>query len=126
MEWVVSAIAIAVAFGSLAISLKLMKEQKALVEQYHKDQASLEKALDIVRKGSLGVGKRVLSVEAKLGKIAEAPAPTAGNEPSYLPYNHAMNLLEKGVKADELVAECHLTEAEADLLNLIHTHQKSG
>lgn len=126
MEWVVSAIAVVIAFVSLTISFKLMKDHKGLVEQYHKDQESLEKALDIVRKGSLGVGKRVLSVESKLGKIAEMPAPSAGNEPSYLPYNHAMNLLEKGVNPDELVAECHLTEAEADLLNLIHIHQKSG
>lgn len=126
MEWVVSAIAIAISFISLTISFKLMKEHKGLVEQYQKDQDSLEKALDIVRKGSLGVGKRVLNVESKLGKIAEMPAQAAGNEPSYLPYNHAMNLLEKGVNPDELVTECHLTEAEADLLNLIHTHQKSG
>lgn len=126
MELLVSAIAIAVAFVSLVISFKLMKDHKRLTEQLHKDQASLEQALDIVRKGSLGVGKRVLNVEAKLGQIAEMPASNAGNESSYLPYNHAMNLLEKGVAPDKLVDECHLTEAEADLLNLIHNHQKSG
>jgi hypothetical protein len=125
MTLLLVALSLIVAVSSLLFCTWMYRQQRALQLELVKEQQSLQSMLEIVRKGSLGVGKRVLEVESRLNEVSESGVVSAGSVTSeYLPYNHALTMLQRGAGAQELVTECHLSEAEADLLSLIHA-QKS-
>jgi hypothetical protein len=124
MTLLLAALSFIVAVSSLLLCVWMYRQQRDLQLQLVKEQQSLHAMLEIVRKGSLGVGRRVLQVESRLKDVSVSGIGGAASVSSeYLPYNHALTMLERGAGSQELVTECHLSEAEADLLSLIHAQK---
>lgn len=116
MAWLEAIIVIAVlalGFAQWRLSQKLLK----LSAEQELKYSHLSKMLETVSKGSVGVGHHLSDVEAQLKAVADNRA-SSGSD--YMPYDHAIKLLAQGGSSTELVEQCHLSRAEADLLALIH------
>jgi len=98
-------------------ALKLLfKEQQHLL-------ADLQQQLHEIRCGALGVGSRVQQVEGQLAQAIERQdeLEKVKNDPQSKLYGHAMKMIELGASIDEIVNECELPRAEAELLVSLHS-----
>lgn len=93
-----------------------------LIKEGDKQKETLKREINELRSGTIGVGRRVIELEKKLtqyeGKLEEA----SQQDPQAKLYSRAMKMVNLGAGVDELVRECELPKAEAELL--IRLHQK--
>jgi predicted nucleic acid-binding Zn-ribbon protein len=100
---------------------------KLLFKEQQRQIANLKTELHEIRCGALGVGTRVQEVEGKLAQAIERQdeivSQTQYQDPQSRLYSHAMKLVERGADVDEIVHECELPRAEAELLVSLHSRQ---
>lgn len=107
-------------------------------QQHFEDRLSqLQTQVNTVSKGAIGVGKRLieaeqrlaaalqrqLSLESTLESSLEARQPShqhAASADDLIPYTLAERMLEQGASADSLIRQCGLSQAEAELMALVH------
>lgn len=96
---------------------------KLLFKEQQRQISGLEKQLHELRCGALGVGNRVQHVEGKLAQALERQDELAkvNNDPQSKLYGHAMKMIELGASIDEIIKECDLPRAEAELLVSLHS-----
>jgi len=98
---------------------------KLLFKEQQRQIANLKTELHEIRCGSLGVGSRVQEVEGKLAQAIERQdeivSQSQYHDPQSRLYSHAMKLVERGADVDEIVRECELPRAEAELLVSLHS-----
>jgi len=98
---------------------------KLLFKEQQRQIASLKTELHEIRCGSLGVGTRVQEVEGKLAQAIERQdeiqSQSQYHDPQSRLYSHAMKLVERGADVEEIVRECELPRAEAELLVSLHS-----
>lgn len=92
-------------------------------------QSQLE--LQELRSGLIGVGQRVLQLEAALGQVSdnlslslkqleEKQQAMELTDPESKIYSRAMKMVQLGADLDEIMRECELPRAEAELLFNLH------
>lgn len=98
-----------------------------LVEQLTLLRAELTE----LRSGVIGVGQRVLQLEEQLSQqhqeleaLTERQQALEMTEPESKIYSRAMKMVQLGADLDEIIRECELPRAEAELLFNLH-RQKS-
>ncbi|MBT1443022.1 DUF2802 domain-containing protein [Shewanella sp. JM162201] len=91
-----------------------------LAKESDKQRDSLKRELQELRSGTIGVGKRVLELEKKLLKQDARIDETLEQEPQARLYSRAMKMVSLGAGIDELMRECELPRAEAELLLRLH------
>jgi len=69
---------------------------------------------------SIGVGKRLMTVEQKLDIAVEKQHELENRDPGVLAYNQAARLMEMGAGVDDLVKSCGIGRPEAELMALLH------
>ncbi|GLS89438.1 DUF2802 domain-containing protein [Psychromonas marina] len=72
--------------------------------------------------GSIGMGKKIQQLESKIIKTQENQQNIVAQAPENRLYTRAAKMVELGASIDELMAECELPRAEAELL--INLHKK--
>lgn len=84
-----------------------------------------------LRSGVIGVGQRVLQLEEQLATqneqleaLAERQQALEMTEPESKIYSRAMKMVQLGADLDEIMRECELPRAEAELL--YNLHQQKG
>ncbi|RLV61595.1 DUF2802 domain-containing protein [Parashewanella curva] len=95
-----------------------------LVKDSQKQRDTLKRELDELRKGTIGVGRRVIDLEKKLKQNEARIDEAAQEEPQSRLYTRAMKMVALGADVQEIVQECELPRAEAELL--IRLHSKSA
>ncbi|MBW8190779.1 DUF2802 domain-containing protein [Neiella marina] len=85
----------------------------------------LEHEVHEVRAGSLALGRRILAIESRLDEIAEQQPNPDDLEPERRIYSRAVRMVELGADLEEIMRECELPRAEAELLFSLHQN-KSG
>jgi len=112
---------------------RLMDKQK---QQFEDRLSQLQTQVNTVSKGAIGVGKRLIEAEQRLAaamqrqrslestvesslesRQQQQPA-TAGSD--LIHYTLAERMLEQGATADSLIRQCGLSQAEAELMALVH------
>ncbi len=95
---------------------------KLLFKEQQRQIADLKSQLHEMRCGALGVGSRVQQVEGQLAQAMERQEELAKvqHDPQSKLYGHAMKMIELGASIDEIIAECDLPRAEAELLVSLH------
>jgi hypothetical protein len=96
------------------------------------EQMTLLRAeLTELRSGVIGVGQRVLQLEEQLSQqhqeleaLTERQQALEMTEPESKIYSRAMKMVQLGADLDEIIRECELPRAEAELLFNLH-RQKS-
>lgn len=69
---------------------------------------------------SIGMGKRLMTVEQKLDIAVEKQHELENRDPGVLAYNQAARLMEMGAGVEDLVRSCGIGRPEAELMALLH------
>jgi len=76
--------------------------------------------------GSIGMGKRLKSIEHRLNLTVEKQNELENRDPTQLAYNQAARLMEMGADVDDLVKNCGIGRPEAELMALLHRELEPG
>ncbi len=120
-------IALAVALIALAMIIifksNYANELSAQLQQF-KDSAEqiniLRSEVQELRTGLLSIGKRVLEVEQQNEELIQQQAAQKYDDPDAKIYSRAVKMVELGADLDEVIRECELPRAEAELLFSLH------
>lgn len=92
-----------------------------LVKENDRQREAVKQELQELRSGTIGVGRRMLELEKRVSKQEARIDETVADEPQARLYTRAMKMVELGADIDELVKECELPKAEAELLLRLHS-----
>ncbi|MBH0010570.1 DUF2802 domain-containing protein [Pseudoalteromonas sp. NZS100_1] len=125
----ISALAVGLISLALIIALKnkQVNEVNAVLQQL-KDSSEqthiLRSEISELRTGLLSIGKRVLEVEQQNQDLIQQQAAQKYDDPDAKIYSRAVKMVELGADLDEVIRECELPRAEAELL--FSLHKKKG
>jgi len=126
------------AYIAVAACRKLMDAQQ---QKFEERLRQLQTQLNTVSRGAIGVGKRLIETEQRLAATLarqsslettlettlesaleqrEAPRSPAAFIDELVPYAAAERMLEQGATTDSLMRQCGLSQAEAELMALVH------
>ena len=77
-----------------------------------------------MRAGMLSIGKRLVTVEQKNQELAQQQDAQKYDDPDAKIYSRAVKMVELGADIEEIIRECELPRAEAELL--MSLHQQKG
>lgn len=109
-----------VAVSSVVICIMMLRHQRRIEKQWKETMQELTTCLSPLSIRATRFDERLASVETDTANLMqeqrelEASAPTKDN------VKHAIALVERGWKADDLMDACGLTRTEADLVCLLH------
>ena len=119
--------ALGIGLISLALIVALKNKQSAelnAVSQQLKDTSEqthiLRSEVSELRTGLLSIGKRVLEVEQQNQELMQQQAAHKYDDPDAKIYSRAVKMVELGADLDEVIRECELPRAEAELLFSLH------
>jgi hypothetical protein len=93
------------------------------VEQSDKQVVILRSENAELRTGLMSIGQRLVEFENKLIELEQLQAAKKYDDPDAKIYSRAVKMIELGADIDEIMRECEIPKAEADLL--LSLHQKS-
>jgi hypothetical protein len=109
-------------------SLEQLRQQ---IEQQSQQLKRSHQDLEELRSTVIGVGQRVLSLESHLGQGMQQVAELAEQQkslhlfdPESKIYSRAMKMVQLGSTLEEIMLECELPQAEAELLFNLHKQTK--
>ena len=139
-------ILITVALAALAILLLLtaafgyqrlrqQAEQLGILQQQfdaaQSQNQQLQAELEELRSGLIGVGQRVLKLQERqqglrqdLDELQQQQQVIALSDPESKIYSRAVKMVELGADLEEIIRECELPRAEAELLFNLHRQQR--
>ncbi len=108
--------------------LFILRKRIAQMEQKHTHQMQqVTKQLVIsrseikeIRAAVLGLGKKVTGLETVTYEVSEKQEEMQLFEPDSKLYSRAVKMVELGANVEEIMAECELPQAEAELLVSLH------
>jgi cell division protein FtsB len=80
----------------------------------------LRSEIDELRGGLLNMGKRILQQEKLSQELSENQQALQYSDPDSKMYSRAVKMVELGAQLDEVMKECELPRAEAELLISLH------
>ena len=117
------------AFGLFSLLLIVMFKKRYANElgaqlQQFKDSSEqiniLRSEVSELRTGLMSIGKRVLEVEQQNQELIQQQAAQKYDDPDAKIYSRAVKMVELGADLDEVIRECELPRAEAELLFSLH------
>ncbi|EGM69263.1 DUF2802 domain-containing protein [Shewanella sp. HN-41] len=127
-EFIIAALVYVIACLGLVLYLqkqlsKLRSKAEALtvlVKEGDRQRESFKRELQELRSGTIGVGRRVIEIEKRLQQQSERIEESSQQDPQAKLYTRAMKMVALGAGVDELIKECELPKAEAELLIRLH------
>ena len=113
---VVSLIALALAFYVWSRSKRSKQESEASVATLQGQLESLRKQMMELHTGAIGMGQRLQAVEGAMQQINDRQQELTMQDPERRLYSRAAKMVELGADLDEVMSECELPKAEAELL----------
>jgi uncharacterized protein YoxC len=108
-------------FALCFFALRMQQHVRSLQDQIK----SLDRNLEVLTQGELGLGKHMNTIAMEVNKIQEKQMMNSSNYEHDKSYEHASHLLAKGASSSELVEFCELNEQEAQLLKRIYDKQQA-
>ena len=102
------------------------KNQKFLKQQLEESNAQTEilrSEIAELRSGLMSVGKRLLACENFAKDLAQQQAAQKYDDPDAKIYSRAVKMIELGADLEEIMQECEIPRAEAELLLSLHQKQ---
>ncbi len=110
-------------FLALLLMVWLLLLSRRLKVQSRQTQALINVVrgeIKAMTSGSIGMGKRLQSIEHRLNLTVEKQQELENRDPSQMAYNQAARLMEMGADVDDLVKTCGIGRPEAELMALLH------
>ncbi|GMM86075.1 DUF2802 domain-containing protein [Pseudoalteromonas sp. MTN2-4] len=102
------------------------KNQKFLKQQLEESNAQTEilrSEIAELRSGLMSIGKRLLACENFAKDLAQQQAAQKYDDPDAKIYSRAVKMIELGAGLEEIMQECEIPRAEAELLLSLHQKQ---
>ncbi len=97
----------------------IQAKQKQLQEAQQQLSISRSEVAEM-RAGMLSIGKRVVAVEEKSKELEQLQDAQKYDDPNAKIYSRAVKMVELGADLEEIIRECELPRAEAELLMSLH------
>ncbi len=91
-----------------------------LIKESDRQRETVKRELQELRSGTIGVGKRMLELEKRTSKQDARLDEASQQDPQAKLYSRAMKMVDLGAGVDELIQECEIPKAEAELLIRLH------
>ena len=132
--WLLSLIAVsicmAVGLGVAAFHIRrLYRVQHAMeliVKELIKTRDSSKKKFGELQSVSLGAGQKLIELERKLVALNEVQQEMSVQTPENKLYSRAVKMVELGAGIEEIMQECELPKAEAELHLSLHKHRSGN
>ncbi|BBT81432.1 DUF2802 domain-containing protein [Aeromonas allosaccharophila] len=111
-----SLIALVFAFYIWFKSKRSKQESEASVATLQGQLESLRKQMMELHTGAIGMGQRLQSVEGAMQQVNDRQQELTLQDPERRLYSRAAKMVELGADLDEVMSECELPKAEAELL----------
>lgn len=98
----------------LQAKLKKIDAEMNRIRQEHRGLSS----------STIGLGQKISSLEDSLDRLSDLQDKAVHRDPELASYTHAIKMVEMGATHDDLVKNCGLSKAEADLV--LSLHKKSA
>ena len=129
--WLISLIAVSLcmAIGLCVAAIhirRLYRVQHAMeliVKELIKTRDSSKKKFGELQSVSLGTGQKLIELERKLVSLNEVQQEMSVQTPENKLYSRAVKMVELGAGIEEIMSECELPKAEAELLLSLHKHR---
>ncbi|WP_235462807.1 DUF2802 domain-containing protein [Aeromonas australiensis] len=92
------------------------QESEASVVTLQSQLESLRKQMMELHTGAIGMGQRLQSVEGAMQQVNDRQQELTMQDPERRLYSRAAKMVELGADLDEVMSECELPKAEAELL----------
>tara|TARA_R110002033_G_scaffold42907_8_gene84177 strand:- start:1577 stop:1981 length:405 start_codon:yes stop_codon:yes gene_type:complete len=127
-EFLIAALVCAIA--CLVLVLYLQKQSSklktkvdaltVLVKESDRQREAVKRELHELRSGTIGVGRRVVELEKKLSKQSDMLEEASQQDSQAKLYSRALKMVGLGAGIEELMQECELPKAEAELILRLH------
>ncbi|MCA8967102.1 MAG: DUF2802 domain-containing protein, partial [Planctomycetes bacterium] len=114
-DWL-ALVALLTAVGALAVLQVQRRRLAALLAVTDARLKHLERDVRALCSTGARVGERVVEIEQDLRRALQWQSQLELRSPQTEPLRHAINLVERGASADDLVAACGLSRGEAELM----------
>ncbi|MBR9727352.1 DUF2802 domain-containing protein [Shewanella intestini] len=91
-----------------------------LLKESDRQRETVKRELQELRSGTIGMGRRVVEIEKKISQQSEKLEEASQQDPQAKLYSRALKMVGLGAGVEELVAECELPKAEAELIIRLH------
>ncbi|MFY8326107.1 DUF2802 domain-containing protein [Pseudoalteromonas sp. ZZD1] len=98
------------------------KSQKQLTDALQQNSI-LRSEVAEMRAGMLSIGKRLVAVEQRNQELAQQQDAQKYDDPDAKIYSRAVKMVELGADIEEIIRECELPRAEAELLMSLHNQK---
>lgn len=120
LTWLVVALLILLSLAALAFTAINWVRLRRQERRYQALINVLRNEIQGMTGSSIGMGKRLKTVEQKLDIAVEKQHELENRDPGVLAYNQAAKLMEMGAGVDDLVKSCGIGRPEAELMALLH------
>lgn len=135
-EWLIFGSIIALAMLGVAFVVSLIRVNKKLMERLSlqaKQNQLLESKVDVLtqqlsllNKGTLGMGKRLMSTEKRLNQTMERQDSMENRSSEQISFKQAAKLFERGLEVDNVVEKAGITRSEAKLMDMFQQKQAAS
>lgn len=116
--------------------LKVQHEELSVIsaqlELAQQQKAQLQSETEELRAGVIGIGQRVLVIQEQqqllqqeLAALQQQQQAMSLSDPESKIYSRAVKMVELGADLEEIIRECELPRAEAELLFNLHRQKRS-
>jgi preprotein translocase subunit YajC len=110
----------AVCFYLIRKQQRKIKAIELLIKSLLVSNAKFKKEFSEIHTGAVGMGKKVQKLDGKIKSTLENQQNLAAQAPENRLYTRAMKMVELGASIEEIIEECELPKAEAELLLNLH------
>ncbi|MCW9024356.1 MAG: DUF2802 domain-containing protein [Gammaproteobacteria bacterium] len=110
----------------LAINMSVFHLYSKKMKRENDEVRKLQKDLRALITASVGMGQRMLEVERRHRRLAERQDQLDIYESANQSYEHAIKMSQNGSDVNELINICGMSKTEAELINMIHSLDKTA
>jgi len=119
-------IALLLLAGILAQTLQTLRGMQSAQTRIDADIEVLRKEITAVGQGAVGLGKRLQVLQRRQQSTERRQEDLEFKDVGNIAISHANKLVQMGAATDELMSTCGLSQAEANLVSLMHGKAKQG
>ncbi|PSJ46241.1 DUF2802 domain-containing protein [Zobellella endophytica] len=105
-------------------SQRKLEAMSRLMRELTRSRDSYRKQLEELQVANIGLGKKMAELTRHLGQLHEQQQELALKDPQSKLYSRAARMVQLGADVEEIMAECEMPRAEAELLLSLHRKQK--
>ncbi|MCG8312866.1 MAG: DUF2802 domain-containing protein [Pseudomonadales bacterium] len=102
---------------------KHQQAQKQVNQKLAQELDSLRVQLEMVNKGTIGMGRRLMTTEKRLNQTMERQDTMESKGSEQLSFKQAARLFERGLEMDNVIEKVGITRSEAKLLDMFQQKQ---